>query len=350
MVEPLTRAFDEYVFVYGQGLVSVPLSHAPTTRRGDEGDASASPHGLKVDTTQEEGMSDTDTPPLFTAEPAPPSHAAHGTSTTDTPRPNHVTVRVPADIQGNTPLSRYGLYTWRSAVVLARWVWWVHEKHNGIAARTVVELGAGTALPGILAARLRACPVYLTDRSDAPSVLRNASVACTLNGLTSPSVVVRPLDWGHFGTDSIDTDTDNEKDNDPATMASNVRVRGTDSAPLHGHGRVDSFDLLPPVDLVLGADVLYEPTDYEDVMVTVAVLLRRGRPGAVFATTYQNRSADRSLEPLLHRHGLACVEIPLRSVVAASDAEAADTENEIVHLLLITLVESPVDDVRDGPR
>lgn len=191
-------------------------------------------------------------------------------------------------------MDRYGLYTWRSAVALARWVWYNRRKVCG---QAVCELGAGTALPGLLAAKCGASPTYLTDRADAPAVLKNCAAGCALNGLAEPAVKVRALDWGYF----------------------------------------DDFDMLPPFDLILGADVLYEPNEFEDAIATVAVLLRLGSPGATFVTTVQNRSPDRLLAHLMQRHGLSSVEIPLRAVYHESEQDEADIENEVIHLLVLTL-------------
>jgi predicted nicotinamide N-methyase len=196
----------------------------------------------------------------------------------------------------DSELDRYGLYTWRSAVVLARWVWC--HRADRVRGNAVCELGAGTALPGLLAAKVGASTVVLTDRADAPGVLRNCASGCRLNALDGERVTVMGLDWGFFDTD---------------------------------------FDALPSFDLILGADVFYEPDDFEDAVATVGVLLRRGLPTAVFVTTYQNRSPDRFLQPLLDRHGLQCSEVPLRAVYAESEQDDADAENETIHLLVFAV-------------
>lgn len=45
----------------------------------------------------------------------------------------------------------FGLFTWPSAIVLACLVWSRREEFRGA---SVVEIGAGTALPGLLAAKV----------------------------------------------------------------------------------------------------------------------------------------------------------------------------------------------------
>lgn len=42
----------------------------------------------------------------------------------------------------------YGLYTWPSSVVLAQYLWYHHKL---FADKNILELGAGTGLPGIVA-------------------------------------------------------------------------------------------------------------------------------------------------------------------------------------------------------
>ena len=58
-----------------------------------------------------------------------------------------VTVTIPEQLAAS-----YGLYLWPSSPVLA-WYLWLHQEQ--FRQRTVLELGAGTALPGILLAKVR---------------------------------------------------------------------------------------------------------------------------------------------------------------------------------------------------
>ena len=58
-----------------------------------------------------------------------------------------VTVTIPEQLAAS-----YGLYLWPSSPVLA-WYLWLHQEQ--FRHRTVLELGAGTALPGILLAKVR---------------------------------------------------------------------------------------------------------------------------------------------------------------------------------------------------
>jgi predicted nicotinamide N-methyase len=59
----------------------------------------------------------------------------------------------------------------------------------------VLELGAGTALPGLLLAKLGAC-VTLTDAVHQPEVLANLEAACRVNGLEISGPASPPLSGG----------------------------------------------------------------------------------------------------------------------------------------------------------
>ncbi|KAM3598319.1 uncharacterized protein V6R79_016633 [Siganus canaliculatus] len=160
---------------------------------------------------------------------------------------------------------QYGMYVWPCAVVLAQYLWTHREQLRG---RTVLELGAGVSLPGVLAARCGA-RVILSDSARSPLCLENCRRSCAANGLQD--VLVLGLTWGEISPDLV---------------------------------------LLPELDFIVGSDVFYEPRDFEDVLVTVAFLLRKN-PRAQFWTTYQERSSDWSIDALLRRWSLSCVDVPL---------------------------------------
>ncbi|KAJ3170601.1 hypothetical protein HDU88_008503 [Geranomyces variabilis] len=157
----------------------------------------------------------------------------------------------------------YGAYLWPSALVLAAWI--SHNAHLFPATR-ILELGCGTALPGLVAAQCGASQVVLTDTATAPEVLANALRSVHTNGL-SATCVVTPLDWGEF--------------DGPAVAVLDAGY-----------------------DLVLGADVFYEPAMFESALATVARCLRKSAPSAVFVTAYQERSCRRSIAHLMDRYGL----------------------------------------------
>ena len=64
-----------------------------------------------------------------------------------------------------------------------------------MAGKHVLELGAGVALPGLVAAAAGASRVTLTARADCPEVLTNAMANAEYNGLDGVCEAV-PLTWG----------------------------------------------------------------------------------------------------------------------------------------------------------
>ncbi|CAJ2646656.1 unnamed protein product [Trifolium pratense] len=138
----------------------------------------------------------------------------------------------------------YGLYVWPCAVILAEYVW--QQKHRFTGAN-VVELGAGTCLPGLVAAKVGA-NVTLTDDSSRLEVLDNMRRVCDLNKLECNPTII------------------------------------------------------------LGADVLYDSNAFDDLFATVTFLLRNS-PGSTFITSYHNRSGHHLIEFLMKKWGLKCLKL-----------------------------------------
>ncbi|XP_041362862.1 methyltransferase-like protein 23 [Gigantopelta aegis] len=178
------------------------------------------------------------------------------------------------------------MYIWPSAPVLAQYIW---NKRSFVRNKNVLELGAGTSLPGTVAAKCGA-KVTLSDASRYPDCLQNCRKSCQMNGLADVNIV--GLTWGEFTPTLLE---------------------------------------LPPLDIILGSDCFFDTKDFEDIIVTVSFLLDKS-PHAEFWSTYQERSADRSVEDLLLKWGLRCVHVPLSSF----DADVEVTHNHTVHMLVIT--------------
>lgn len=155
----------------------------------------------------------------------------------------------------------YGLFVWPCSVILAEYVWQQRSRFRG---SSVLEIGAGTSLPGLVAAKVGA-NVTLTDDSSKTEVLENMTRVCELNNLNCN---VMGLTWGVWD----------------ATI----------------------FDLRPTI--ILGADVLYDSSAFDDLFATVSFLLQNS-PDAVFITTYHNRSGHHLIEFLMVKWGLKCVKL-----------------------------------------
>ncbi|XP_058180666.1 uncharacterized protein LOC131299108 isoform X3 [Rhododendron vialii] len=68
----------------------------------------------------------------------------------------------------------------------------------------------------------------------------------------------------------------------------------------------DIFSIHPKI--ILGADVLYDTSAFDDLFATVAFLLQNS-PGSVFITTYHNRSGHHLIEFLMAKWGLKCIKL-----------------------------------------
>lgn len=155
----------------------------------------------------------------------------------------------------------YGLFVWPCSIILAEYVW---QQKARFSSASVVELGAGTSLPGLVAAKVGA-NVTLTDDSNRPEVLDNMVNVCKLNDL---NCTVSGLTWGVWDA--------------------------------------NAFTFNP--NIILGADVLYDSRAFEDLFATVAFLLQKC-PNSVFITTYHNRSGHHLIELLMEKWGLKCTKL-----------------------------------------
>ncbi|XP_069769165.1 histone-arginine methyltransferase METTL23, partial [Narcine bancroftii] len=157
-------------------------------------------------------------------------------------------------------------------------------------------IGAGASLPGIVAAKCDA-RVILSDCAEFQNCLDNCQRSCLINDLEDVPVI--GLTWGHISPELVQ---------------------------------------LPQIDIILGSDVFYEPEDFEDVLTTIFYLMQKN-PHAVFWTTYQERSADWSIEALLHKWNLKCVHILLERFNADEEHLAGSTlpGSHTVHMMVIML-------------
>ncbi|XP_077107954.1 histone-arginine methyltransferase METTL23 isoform X1 [Ranitomeya variabilis] len=188
--------------------------------------------------------------------------------------------------------SEYGMYVWPSAPVLAQYIWFHRASVNG---KRVLEVGAGVSLPGIVAAKCGAS-VILSDSAALPQCIENGFRSCAQNNLIGVPVI--GLTWGEISPDLL---------------------------------------TLPPIDIILGSDVFYEPKDFEDILVTLHFIIKRN-PDAEFWTTYQVRSASWSIEALLHKWDLRCLNVPLKTFNADRECLAGSSlpGRHTIQMMIIT--------------
>ncbi|XP_011192006.2 histone-arginine methyltransferase METTL23 [Zeugodacus cucurbitae] len=200
-----------------------------------------------------------------------------------------VEIQIPELLQ-----SGYSFYTWPCAPVLA---WFLWERRRNLVGKRVLELGAGTALPGILAAKCGA-RVILSDSCILPKSLAHIRKSCLANNLVpGQDIEVIGLSWGLL---------------------------------------LNSVFNIGPLDLIIGADCFYDPSVFEDILVTISFLLERNTD-AKFICTYQERSADWSIEALLKKWKLRSVPVNIDNLGKSFGVDLLELMgSHTIHLLEIT--------------
>lgn len=189
----------------------------------------------------------------------------------------------------------YGLYVWPSALVLSEYVYFIGVKQQ-LNGKSVIELGAGCGLPGCLASTFNTKFVLLTDKDIPIEILENLNKSILLNKNKEKGIISACcFTYGDFVS----------------------------------HQSVDHWNLLSRNwDFILGADLLYDVQQFEDVIATVVYLFDCATAShsqnnnnnetttphsPVFITAYEERSTQNTLVllKLLEQWKLRVVEIPL---------------------------------------
>lgn len=144
--------------------------------------------------------------------------------------------------------------------------------------KRILEIGCGTALPGILAAKFGA-NVILSDSCMLPESLKHIKRCCRANQLEpGRDIDVIGLTWG-------------------------ILLKSV-------------FDI-GQLDYIIAADCFYDPSVFEDILVTVSFLLNAADSNSTptkFLFTYQDRSSDWSIDHLLQKWNLQCSNVSLKYV------------------------------------
>ncbi|CAG8691633.1 17345_t:CDS:2, partial [Cetraspora pellucida] len=214
--------------------------------------------------------------------------------------------------------SSYGCYIWPSAFVLAEYIW---DRRNLFKDKTILELGAGTSLPGFLCASLSPqTHVILTDQSDYPQILENIYDGARLNrllltsddifaGSLRPNIWIRGLNWGEFCLGNQGKDKSEE-----GNLLQLLRDIEQNNRKL---------------DWILGSDTFYDPKDFADIIATIAYILNYHAPKAKFLTSYQERSSKRTIQYLLDKWKLKCRQISLKSFNFDYDKYTSNNNSEL---------------------
>lgn len=86
--------------------------------------------------------------------------------------------------------------------------------------------------------------------------------------------------------------------------------------------------------MIISSDCFYDPAIFEDILVTVAYILEKGNTKFIF--TYQERSSDWTIEPLLKKWNLKANLIDLVSIGEANNINFSELMGDhSIHLLEI---------------
>lgn len=181
---------------------------------------------------------------------------------------------------------------------MRRFLWIQRERFVG---KRILEIGCGTALPGIVAAKFGA-KVILSDSCTLPNALKHVHRCCAVNNLeVGRDIDVIGLTWGIL-TKSV-------------------------------------FDI-GPIDYIIASDCFYDPSVFEDILVTVAFLLNSptcDTSPVKFLFTYQNRSSDWSIDHLLQKWNLKCEKVSLACVRKHCPIDILNSlRGQTIYLLEIT--------------
>ncbi|XP_050432382.1 uncharacterized protein LOC126840573 [Adelges cooleyi] len=197
-------------------------------------------------------------------------------------------VSIPQALEGD-----YHYYVWPASPVLA-WILWEHRLE--LPGKRILEVGSGTSLPGIIAAKCGAI-VTLTDDPRVPGTIKHIQKCCYMNGLYPEQIRVIGLPWGYFLRETLN---------------------------------------LGPIDLIIGSDCFYEPNLFEDLIVTISYLLERN-PMAKFMTTYHERDPDLGIDELADKWMLNCTHKSLEELGKNNELDIYELmKGNDIHLLEIT--------------
>ena len=173
--------------------------------------------------------------------------------------------------------------------------WYLFEHRTELEGKHILELGAGTSLPSILAAKCGA-KVTISDSALLPKTLQHIHQICQTNHLDPDQYQVLGITWGYFFNQLFE---------------------------------------LGDLDLIIASDCFYEPLLFEDILVTVSFLLNR-HPQSLFLCTYQERSSDWTIEHLLNKWSLSCRHIDITTLGNKSFINTESfAQDHTIHLLEI---------------
>lgn len=162
----------------------------------------------------------------------------------------------------------YFTRSWMCSQIMSKYI----EMKGLISQSTVVfELGSGTGIPAIVASKLGARHVYLSDLDD-PLWILQAERILNLNLISNCSIV--PFNWGDFVSPVLDA--------------------------------------ILPIDLILCSDLIYDTTDLDALLATLRYLvINKSTRRVSIIMVYQNRCPELCIQSWLEMWGFTGESIPI---------------------------------------
>lgn len=217
----------------------------------------------------------------------------------------------------------YGMFLWPCSRTLTDYLCTVNGMHSVNGAH-VVELGAGTSLPGVAALHLGAASVTLTDLHNC---LPNCSRTATRNGLSpvmfdrehvSPFDAITMTESSDYNTSHSRLGLDYHSDvslhppakKAPTTTPLTANNGGSCFVAELNWGRLDKVHqhLAAIVDVILAADCFYDSHLFEPLSATIAYLLR-GKRHSMAIVAYHQRDSFEKVQHILDVWKLKSEEI-----------------------------------------
>ena len=179
--------------------------------------------------------------------------------------------------------------------IFRRYLWLRQDEFQG---KKVLELGSGTALPGLLTAKIGADQVTLSDDAWQVNTIKNILEAVKINNLQEPKIQVKGLTWGDYTEELFE---------------------------------------LTNLDFIIGSDLFFDPEVFEPLLITIAWLLEHN-PQVLIAV--QERSSDWCLEEHLLKWKLKCSYIYPKDFLQGTGLEdQLDRQTYNFHLENISRIE-----------
>ncbi|UJR21944.1 hypothetical protein I4U23_025013 [Adineta vaga] len=159
----------------------------------------------------------------------------------------------------DTSSSSYGLYLWPCSPILAQYIWY---HRNDFIGKNILEIGAGTSLPGLVAAKIGAHNVVLCDDPKPDKWLPLIREAITKNQMIADRIRIEFLDW--YDEKSIDE-------------------------------LIQKY-LSMNIDIILGSDIFFHKKDFETILALLDKLFSHGQSSLKFIGTIERRSRSTMLK------------------------------------------------------